>query len=97
MITPTNHVIARPGYTLSRALDNVGILQHLPAKYGRKPKKVLPSERGALGTVPYGKFGPWSIDYVYKKSRSGPEVATFRKKNPNFTRCVHLNWLEKLN
>ena len=35
-----------------------GFLQHLPAKYRRKPKKVLPSERGAPVTVPYGKSDP---------------------------------------
>ena len=34
-------------------------LQHLPAKHKGRPKiKVLPSERRAPGTVPYGKSRP---------------------------------------
>ena len=39
---------SRPGFTLREALGTVGFLQHLPAKYRLRPKKVLPSERGAL-------------------------------------------------
>ena len=43
--------------TLCRTLALWGFLQHLSAEY-RRPKKVLPSEHGASGTVPYGESGP---------------------------------------
>ena len=51
--TPTNHVIARAGLTLSWAASTLGFLQYFPAKYRWRPKKVLPFERVTLGTVPY--------------------------------------------
>ena len=36
---PTNHVIARAGFTLRGAHGTLGISQHLLAKYRRRPKK----------------------------------------------------------
>ena len=55
MVTLTDHVI--PGLDLHCAgpMALWGFSQHLPAKYRRRPKKVLTSERGAPGTVPHGK------------------------------------------
>ena len=52
MVTPSNHVIARAPGTL------VIFAPYFSAKYRLRPKKFLPSERGARCTVPYGKFGP---------------------------------------
>ena len=34
-----------------------GFSHHLPVKYRRRPKNVLPSERRVLGTMSYGKSG----------------------------------------
>ena len=66
-----------------------GISQHLPAKYRRRPTKVLPSERGAPGTVPHGKSGPgYRITFI--KGYIGPEVATFRTKTRNRFHVKHL-------
>ena len=31
--------------------------------------KVLPSERGAPVTMPYGKIRPWLLHYVHRKVR----------------------------
>ena len=59
-ITLANHVIAGP-------LALWGFLQQLPAKYRLRPKKVLPSERGATGTLPYGKSGlGYCITFIKK-------------------------------
>ena len=56
MVTPTNHVIARAGFTL-RGASGAGPLAHwdfcnifLP-NTGKDQKNVLRSERGAPGTV----------------------------------------------
>ena len=54
---PTNHGIARAGFTLSWALGTSRFSQYFSAKYRRRPKKVL-SERGAPGTVPSVKSVP---------------------------------------
>ena len=59
---------------------------------GENQNEVLPSEREAPGTVPYGKSGP---GYCIRKVRRGPEVATVRTKKFNFIRTKHLNWLAK--
>ena len=51
MLLPGRIYIARGPLALR------GFLQHLLAKYKRRPKKVLLSERGGPGTVPYDKYG----------------------------------------
>ena len=58
MVTPTNHVIARAGFTL-RGASGAGLLAVwdfrnivLP-NTGKDQKNVLRSECGALGIVPY--------------------------------------------
>ena len=48
------YVIARAGFTLSWAPGTLGFSQYCPAKYWRRPTKVL-YERGATGTEPYVK------------------------------------------
>ena len=52
MVALTNYVIARGPW-------NFGDFRNifLP-NIGERPKKVLPSEPGALGSVPNGKYGP---------------------------------------
>ena len=59
MVTPTNQVIARAGFTLRGASGTLGIFCNifLP-NIDKDHKKVLPSERRAPGTAPYGKSGP---------------------------------------
>ena len=53
MVTPTNHVIARAGFTLHGGPWHFGDFRDifLP-NTGEDQIKVLPSERGAPGTVP---------------------------------------------
>ena len=48
MVTLTKHVIPGPDLHCSGPLALSGFLQHLSAKYKRRPKKVLLSERWAL-------------------------------------------------
>ena len=54
MVTPINHVIARAGLTLSGAgaPGTWFFLQHLPAKYRRKPKKNHHLSAGLLALCP---------------------------------------------
>ena len=49
---------------------------------GEDHKKSQDLSVGPLaGTAPYcGKFRPWLMHYVYKKTRCDPEIATFRTK-----------------
>ena len=54
IVTPTNRVIARAGFTLSWANGTLGYLQYFRAKCRSKPKKFL-SERGIM---PYVKSVP---------------------------------------
>ena len=60
MATPMNYVIARRPWHfrdfLNIFLPNAG-----------EAKKVVPSERGAPGTVPYGKSGPGNCITFMKK------------------------------
>ena len=68
MVTLTNHVIDRAGFTWRGApsalgdfrktfLPNIGKTPH--------PKKVLPSEHGAPGTVHYDQSDPgYSITFI---------------------------------
>ena len=53
MVTPTNDVIAQPGFVLRGALGTLEIFTTLSAEYKRISKTVSPSERGAPGTVSY--------------------------------------------
>ena len=57
MVTLINHVVARAGSKLREPLEIWRFLRHLSALYRQRPKKVLATERGALGTLPYGKYG----------------------------------------
>ena len=43
---------------ITRGHGTLGYSQHVPAKYRQRPKKALPSARGAPGTVTCGKSGP---------------------------------------
>ena len=63
---PTNHVIARVGFTLSWAPGTLRFFQYFRAKYRRRPKKVL-SERGAPGTVPCVKSVPGYCITIIKR------------------------------
>ena len=57
IVTPSNHVIARAGFSLSWVPGTLGFLQYFPTKYRSTPKKVL-LEREVPGTVPYLKSVP---------------------------------------
>ena len=59
---------------------------------GEDQKKSYDFSAGPLaGTAPfYGKSGP---DYVHKKARCGPEIATYRTKTLHFSRITRLSWL----
>ena len=48
MVKLTKQVIPGPDLHCARPLELKGFLQHLPAKYKIRPKKVLLSERWAL-------------------------------------------------
>ena len=61
----------RPDIPCVRPLALLGFLRHFIAKIGKDPKKVLPSERGALGTVPYGKSGPGYCVTLIKRLHEG--------------------------
>ena len=59
-------IVPRPKLHCAEPLALWRFWRHLPAKYRRKTKKVLPSERGAPGTVPMVN-PPWLLHYVHKK------------------------------
>ena len=70
MVTPAAMLLAGPDLHCAGPLALWEYSLHLPGMYRRKPKNVLPSARGASGTVPYGKSGPgYCIVYVHKKVR----------------------------
>ena len=48
MVTLTKHVIPGPDLHCAGPMALRGFLQHLPAKYRLRPKKISPSEDGAL-------------------------------------------------
>ena len=60
MVSPTNHAIAGPNLHRAEPQALWRFLQHLSAKYRRRPKKVLRFEpRPLAGTASYcGKSGP---------------------------------------
>ena len=61
MLTHTNRVIARARFTL-----HFRIFATFPCG-GENQNEVLPSERGASGTVPYGKSGPgYCITFIQR-------------------------------
>ena len=70
MVTPTIHVIARAGFTLSLAPGSSGFSQYFFAKCRRRPKKVL-YERGAPDTVPYVKSVPGYCITFIKRLHEG--------------------------
>ena len=65
MVTPTNHVIAWAGFTLRGGPGAVEVFATSSCQLLVKTEKILPSECGAPGTVPYGKSGPgYSIAFI---------------------------------
>ena len=79
-----------PGYATG-PLALWGFSQHLPAKYRWRPCYCA----GHLALC--HKSGSGYCIMFMKKVRWGPDVATFRTKNLNFTQVIHVNWLSKLN
>ena len=81
MVTPANHLISGRDLQCTGPLVFWGYYNiFLP---NIDPKKVLPPERGAPGTVPYGKFGPGICITFLKRLDKGPEVATFKTNTLN--------------
>ena len=66
MVTPTNHIIAGPIYiALSPLLALWRFLQHLSAKYRRKPKKSYDFSAGPLaGTASYYGIDPALVNVL---------------------------------
>ena len=71
MVTFTNHAFARVGFKLRGTPEILGILGIVATFFCqimlKTKKKVLPSERRALGTVPFIKSGPgYCITFIEK-------------------------------
>ena len=89
MATPTNHDIARDGFTLRRAPGPSGIFATSSCQIQvRSKKKSYHLSAGFMGNSAF------LLHYVRTKVRSGPEIATFRIKTLNFTLVIH--WLAKI-
>ena len=58
IVTLTNHVIDRAGFTLRGAFGTLEIFAKASCKYVKTKKKVMPCESGAPRAVPFGKFAP---------------------------------------
>ena len=71
MITLTNYVIDRAGFTLSGAPGTLEIFAKSSCQILVKTKKVLPSESGAPATVPYSKSASGYCITVIKKLDEG--------------------------
>ena len=72
MVALTNHVIDWAVFTLREASGTLEIFAKSSCQIQVKAKKkVLPSERGALGTVSYGKFGPGYCVTFIKRLNEG--------------------------
>ena len=91
----TKHVIPGPDLHCAGSLALKGFLQHLSAKYKRRPKKSYYLSAGPWHCAIW-QIRRWLLHYVHKKFRSGPEVASYRTKTLDFTLVVSLNWLEKI-
>ena len=96
MVTLTDYVTPGPDLQYTGLLALRGFSLHLPAKYKWKPKKVLPSDCGALALC-HMVNPALVIPLRSSKGYMGPEVATFWTKTFNFTQVTNLNWLAKLN
>ena len=60
-------LLSGPGLDYAGPLLCWEFSQQLPAKHRQRPKKVLPTERGAPGTVPCGKSGPgYCITFIQR-------------------------------
>ena len=70
-------------------------LQHLLVKISEGQKKSYYLSAGPWHCAIW-QIRLWLLHYVHEKFRCGPEVATFRTKNLDFTLVIRLNWLEKL-
>ena len=91
MVTLTNHVIVRAGFTLIWSLALWNFRNILLPNTGEDQKKVL-YERRVSGTMPYVKSVPgYCITFIKRLL-----LATFRIKNLNFTLVIRLNWLAKI-
>ena len=95
MVSPTNHVIARPRFTLSWAPSTLGFSQYFSAKYRWRPKKSPIRARGHWHCA-ICWIRPWLLYYVHKKVTWGAELATFRIKTLNFSWVTRLNCNIKL-
>ena len=71
MVRPTyKHVIVRTGFTLPESPWYFGDFRNIFLPNIRKDQiNVLPSERGAPGTTPYGKFDFGLCTMFIKKAR----------------------------
>ena len=58
MVTPTSHVVPKPNFHCVGLLTLKKFSNIFLPNIGEDQKKVLPSERGAPRTLPYGKSGP---------------------------------------
>ena len=63
--------------------------------YILRSKKVLPSERGAPSTIPYGEAGTGDCITFIRRLDEGLMLQLLEKKL-NFTAVIHLNWLAKI-
>ena len=74
MLALTNHVIDRAGFTLRGSLVLRRFSQNLLAKYWRRPKKILPFERGDPGAVLDGKStSGYCITFIHSKQKKDDE------------------------
>ena len=58
MVTPTSHAVPEPNFHCEGRLALAKFSDIFLPNIGEDQKKVLPSERGAARTLPYGKSGP---------------------------------------
>ena len=66
---------------LPSAPVTLGFSQHLPDKYHRwKPKKVLPLEHWAPGTIPYDKTGPCYCNVLITRLDEGMRLQLLGQK-----------------
>ena len=71
-----------------------GFLQHLSAKYKWRPKKSYYLSVELWHSVIW-QIRRWLFQFVHKKFRWGPEVATIRSKNL-ISPWLYVYWLEKI-
>ena len=96
MVTPTNHVIARVDLHAQSPWHFGDFRNILLPNLGEDQKrKALPFERGAPGTLPFGKSGiGYCITFI--KILDKGLMLQLLGKILNFYRVVYLNWLAKI-